>query len=89
LLLASGNSPVAVALGEELEDDESIGAATEEFDGTEGNTEAWPDAQRRVGGGGAPRNDSDSFADKVMSELTSWWHSGDACANSVAAGSGN
>jgi hypothetical protein len=48
LPVAGGNSLVAVALGEELEEDERIGAATEEFVGTEGNAEALPDALSRV-----------------------------------------
>jgi hypothetical protein len=68
LPLAGGNSPVAVALGEELEDDERIGAATEEFVGTEGNAEALVGTPSRVGGGGATVNDSgfDDFANEAV-----------------------
>jgi hypothetical protein len=67
LLLAGVNSPVAVALDEELEHDERIGAATEEFVGTEGNTEALPDVPSCAGSGCATRHDSgfDDFADKA------------------------
>jgi hypothetical protein len=68
LPFAGANLPVAVALGDELEDGKRIGAATEEFIGTEGKTEALPDAPSRVGGGGgATRIDSgfDGFADKA------------------------
>jgi hypothetical protein len=44
LLLVKGKTPVAVVLGEEFEDGNRVRAATEEFVGTEGNTEALPDA---------------------------------------------
>jgi hypothetical protein len=45
-----------------------IVAATQEFVGTKGNTEALLDAPSRVGGGCATRNDSgfDVFADKGL-----------------------
>jgi hypothetical protein len=58
LLLVKNKTPVAVELGEELEDGKRIRAVTEEFVGTEGNT---------VGGGGATKKESgfDSFADKA------------------------
>jgi hypothetical protein len=67
LPLAGGKTPVAIALGEELEDGERIGAATEVFVGTEGETESLPDAPRRVGGCGSTRNDAgfDGCADKA------------------------
>ncbi len=55
---AGGNAPVAVALGEELEDGKRIGAAAEEFVCTDGETESLPDGPRRVGGCGATRNDA-------------------------------
>jgi hypothetical protein len=61
--LAGGTTPIAVTLGEELQDGKRTGAATGDFVGTEGNTEALPDAPSRVGGG-ATRNDS-GFADKA------------------------
>ena len=50
---AGGKTPVVIALGEEQEEGEGIGTATEEFVGTEGKTESLPDASSRVGGGGA------------------------------------
>jgi hypothetical protein len=39
LPLVRSNAPVTIALGEELEDGERIGAAAEEFVGTEGKRE--------------------------------------------------
>jgi hypothetical protein len=39
LPLVGSNAPVTIALGEELEDGERIGAAAEEFVGTEGKRE--------------------------------------------------
>jgi hypothetical protein len=54
-------------LAEEREDVERIGATTEEFVGTEGDTEPLLDAPNRVGGCGSTRNDAgfDGNADKA------------------------
>jgi hypothetical protein len=58
LPLVGSNAPVTIALGEELEDGERIGAAAEEFVGTEGKRESLPDTPCRFGGSGATRNDA-------------------------------
>jgi hypothetical protein len=54
-------------LAEERERVERIGAAAEDFVGTEGDTEPLPDAPNRVGGFGSTRNDAgfDGNADKA------------------------
>jgi hypothetical protein len=55
------------SVGRKQEDDERIGATTEEFVGTEGDTVTLLDTPSRVGGCSTTRNDAgfDSCADKA------------------------
>jgi hypothetical protein len=58
LVSCRGKVPFTIALGEEQEDGEVGATTTEDFVGTEGDTESFPDAPSRVGSYHTTRNDT-------------------------------
>ena len=67
MFAAGGDTPVAVPLGEDLQEKDGVSAAPQEGVGLERDTKELPNVPGRVGGGGATRNDSgfDGVADKA------------------------